>query len=85
VDTDEKKMDRFRRGLSAKLRDRLNPIKTASYNELVNLAITQEDCILARQAEKKRKAAAGPSVPQQRFRLIPTAPLQPPQQPQQPG
>jgi hypothetical protein len=48
VDTDAKKMDRFRRGLSAKLKDRLNPIKTASYTELVNLAITQEDCILAR-------------------------------------
>jgi hypothetical protein len=84
ADTDEKKMDRFRRGLSTKLRDRLNPIKTASYSELVNLAMTQEDCILARQVEKKRKAAAAPSAPQPRFRLVQTAPAQfrPPQQQQ---
>jgi hypothetical protein len=61
VDSDEKRMDRFRRGLNAKLREHLNPIKTRSYTELVNLAITQEDCINARQAEKKRKAPAGPS------------------------
>jgi hypothetical protein len=41
-------MDRFRRGLNTKLKDRINPVKTATYHELVNLAITQEDCIMAR-------------------------------------
>jgi hypothetical protein len=61
ADTDAKKHDHFRRGLSTKLKDRLNPIKVDTYNELVNLAITQEDCILAHCAEKKRKAPAGPS------------------------
>jgi hypothetical protein len=61
VDTDEKRMDRFRRGLNSKLRERLNLIETQSYNELVNLAITQEDCINAHQADTKRKASAGPS------------------------
>jgi hypothetical protein len=55
ADTDEKKRDRFRRGLSTKLRDRLNIVRANSYNELVNMAISQEDCITARQAEKKRK------------------------------
>jgi hypothetical protein len=47
-DTDEKKRDRFRRGLSTKLHDRLNPVRANSYNELVNIAISQEDCIIAR-------------------------------------
>jgi sulfur transfer complex TusBCD TusB component (DsrH family) len=61
ADTYAKKRDRFRRGLSTKLKDHLNPIKVDTYNELVNLAITQEDCIMAHRAEKKRKAPAGPS------------------------
>jgi hypothetical protein len=46
ADTDEKKRDRFRRGLSTKLRERLNTVRANSYNELVNLAISQEDCIM---------------------------------------
>jgi hypothetical protein len=48
ADTDEKKRNRFRRGLSTKLRDRLNTVRANSYNELVNMAISQEDCITAR-------------------------------------
>jgi predicted PolB exonuclease-like 3'-5' exonuclease len=40
ADTDEKKRDRFRRGLSTKLRERLNTVRANSYNELVNLAIS---------------------------------------------
>jgi hypothetical protein len=55
ADTDQKKRDRFRRGLNTKLCDRLNTVRAHSYNELVNLAISQEDCITACQAEKKRK------------------------------
>jgi hypothetical protein len=55
ADTDEKKRDKFRRGLSTKLRDRLNTVRANNYNELVNMAISQEDCITARQAEKKSK------------------------------
>jgi hypothetical protein len=62
-DTNEKKRHRFRRGLNTKLHDPLNTVKAHSYNELVNLAISQEDCISARQAEKKRKIhMAGPSA-----------------------
>jgi hypothetical protein len=71
ADTDEKKRDMFRRGLSTKLRDRLNTVRANSYNELVNMAISQEDCITARQAEKKRKTpVAGPSAQPQRFRIV---------------
>jgi hypothetical protein len=40
ADIDEKKRDRFRRGLSTKLRDRLNTVRANSYNELVNMAIS---------------------------------------------
>jgi hypothetical protein len=70
ADTD-KKRDRFRRGLSTKLRDRLNMVRANSYNELVNMAISQEDCITARQAEKKRKTpVTGPSAQPQRFRIV---------------
>jgi hypothetical protein len=70
-DMDEKKRDRFRRSLSTKLHDRLNIVRANNYNELVNMAISQEDCITARQAEKKRKAPmAGPSAQPQRFRIV---------------
>jgi predicted PolB exonuclease-like 3'-5' exonuclease len=62
ADTDEKKRDRFRRGLNTKLHVCLNTFRANSYNEIVNMAISQEDCITARQAEKKRKTpVAGPS------------------------
>jgi hypothetical protein len=71
ADMDEKKRDRFRRGLNTKLRDRLNTVRANSYNELVNMAISQEDCITARQVEKKRKTPmAGPSAQPQRFRIV---------------
>jgi hypothetical protein len=38
---------------------------------LVNMAISQEDCITARQAEKKRKTpVVGPSAQPQHFRIV---------------
>jgi hypothetical protein len=81
ADMDEKKRDRFRRGLSTKLRDRLNTVRANSYNELVNMAISQEDCITARQAEKKRKTPmAGPSAQPQRFRIVSDTQSRGPQQ-----
>jgi hypothetical protein len=71
ADTDEKKRDRFRRGLSTKLHDRLNMVRANNYNELVNMAISQEDCITAHQAEKKRRTPmAGPSAQPQHFRIV---------------
>jgi hypothetical protein len=63
ADSDEKKRDRFHRGLNTKLRERLNTVRANSFNELVNLAISQEDCIVAHRAEKKKKAPmAAPSA-----------------------
>ncbi|XP_072146351.1 uncharacterized protein [Setaria viridis] len=77
ADTDDKKQDRFRRGLSLKLWEILNPIKVKTYNELVNLAISQEDCIMALKADKKRKAPMpSPSAPAQKFTLVPLGVLQ---------
>jgi len=71
VDTDAKKRDRFRRGLNTKLKERLNLVRVDSYNELVNMAITQKDCIMAHRAEKKRKAPVGPSSAQPpRYRFV---------------
>jgi hypothetical protein len=71
VDSDEKKRDRFRMGLNTKLRERLNTIRADSFNELVNLAIPQEDYIVAHRAEKKRKAPMSrPSAPPPRFKIV---------------
>jgi hypothetical protein len=70
-DSDEKKRDCFRRGLNTKLRERLNIIRVDSFNEVVNLAISQEDCIVAHRAEKKRKAPmSAPSAQPHRFRIV---------------
>jgi hypothetical protein len=83
ANTDEKKRDRFRRGLSTKLRDRLNTVRANSYNELVNMAISQEDFIIARQAKKKRKTpVAGSSAQPQRFRIVSDTQNRGPQQQQ---
>ena len=56
VDTEAKKQDRFCRGLTSKLKDHLALIRPNSYNEMVNMAIVQEDAIAAHRADKKRKA-----------------------------
>ena len=80
ADTDAKKRDHFRRGLCTKLKDHLNPIKVDTYYKLVKLAITQEDCIMAHHAEKKRKApAVSSSAPPQRYLLVQHATHQAPQ------
>jgi hypothetical protein len=98
ADSNEKKRDRFRRGLNTKLREHLNIVPADSFNELVNLAISQKDCIIAHRAEKKRKAPiSGPSAPPQRFRIVSNSQgrgfqqqtgiwiIRPPQQPQAPN
>lgn len=75
ADTNAKKQDRFCRGLNTKLKECLNLVRVDSYDELVNMAITQEDCILAHRAEKKRKAPTGPSgAPAQRYIIVQNAP-----------
>jgi hypothetical protein len=71
ADSDEKKRDRFCRGLNTKLREHLNTVRADSFNELVNLAISQEDCIVSHRAEKKRKAPMSATLaPPQRFRIV---------------
>jgi hypothetical protein len=71
TDTNAKKRDRFRRGLNTKLKERLNLVRADNFNELVNMAITQEDCISAHHAEKRQKVSPGPSKSQpSRYRLI---------------
>jgi hypothetical protein len=58
-------------GLNTKLRERLITIRADSFNELVNLAISQENFVVAHRAEKKRKAPmAPPSAQAQRFRIV---------------
>jgi hypothetical protein len=71
VDTDAKKMDRFRRGLDPDLYKKLNPIKTNSYHEIVDLAISQEDAMKRVQNAKKKKAAFNSNnVPNPKFRIV---------------
>jgi hypothetical protein len=71
ANTDAKKRDHFHHGLSTKLRERLNLVRVDTFNELVNMAITQEDCISAHQTEKKRKIPPGPlSAQPPRYRLV---------------
>jgi hypothetical protein len=55
ADSDAKKQDRFCRGLSTKLKEHLNLVKANTFSELVNMAITQEDCITVHRAKKKWK------------------------------
>jgi hypothetical protein len=80
ADSDARKRDRFRRGLNTKLKERLNLVRADNFNELVNMAITQEDCISAHRAEKKWKAPTGPVIMQpSSYRLVPSnAPRAPP-------
>jgi hypothetical protein len=71
ADTNIRKRDRFCRGLNTKLKEWLNLVRADNFNELVNMAITQEDGISAHRAEKKRKTPTGPSTSQPpRYRLV---------------
>jgi hypothetical protein len=71
ADSDAKKRDRFRCGLNTKLKERLNLVRADTFNELVNMAIIQQDCMSAHRAEKKRRITPGPSnVQPSRYRLV---------------
>jgi hypothetical protein len=64
VDTDAKKAELFRMGLTIQLQDHLILSQNLSYNELASAAIDQEGTMKACEAteEKKRKrAVSGPS------------------------
>jgi hypothetical protein len=65
VDTDAKKVELFRKGLTIQLHDRLILSQNQSYNELASAAIDQEGTMKSSEAakEKKRKrAVSGPFV-----------------------
>jgi hypothetical protein len=80
ADNDTKKQDHFRWGLNTKLKERLNLVRANNFSELVNMALTQEDCIVAHRAEKKRKTPTGPSSAQSpRYRVVPNTPFRAPQ------
>jgi hypothetical protein len=50
-------------------------MKANTFSELVNMALTQEDCITAHHAEKKRRISTGPaSVQPSRYRFVWNAP-----------
>jgi hypothetical protein len=64
-------MDRFHRGLDPELYEKLNPIKTNNYHEIVDLAISQEDAMKKVQNAKKRKAAFNSNnAPKRKFRIV---------------
>jgi hypothetical protein len=54
VDTDAKKMERFRDGLDGKLYEHLNLLEPANFHELVNKAISQDDAMKKSHGDKKR-------------------------------
>jgi hypothetical protein len=56
VDTDAKKMERFRDGLDGDLYERLILLEPNCYHELVNKAISQEDAMKKAQKDRKRQA-----------------------------
>jgi hypothetical protein len=60
VDTDAKKMERFRDGLDGKLYEQLNLLELENFPELVNKAISQEDAMKKAHRDKKRPSGFAP-------------------------
>jgi hypothetical protein len=71
VDTDAKKMERFRDGLDGKLYERLNLLEPANFHELVNKAISQENTMKKAHGDKKRASGFAPgSGTSKKFRFV---------------
>jgi hypothetical protein len=71
VDTDAKKMERFRDGLDGKLYERLNLLEPTNFHELVNKAISQEDAMMKAHGDKKRVSGFTPgSGTGKKFRFV---------------
>jgi hypothetical protein len=71
VDTDAKKMERFRDGLDGKLYERLNLLEPENFHELVNKAISQEDAMKKAHRDKKRPPDfASGSETDKKFRFV---------------
>jgi hypothetical protein len=60
VDTDAKKMERFRDGLDGKLYEWLNLLEPENFHELMNKAIAQEDAMKKGHRDKKRPSGFAP-------------------------
>jgi hypothetical protein len=64
VDTDAKKAELFRKGLTIQFQDRLILSHNLAYNELASVAIDQDGTMKACEAaeeKKKKRAVSGPS------------------------
>jgi hypothetical protein len=71
IDTDAKKMERFRDGLDGKLYEGLNLLKPESFHELVNKAISQDDAMKKAHRDKKRPSGFAPgSGTNKKFRFM---------------
>jgi hypothetical protein len=71
VDTDAKKMERFRDGLDGKLYEQLNLLEPENFHELVNKAISQEDAMKKAHRDKKRSSGFAPSSgTNKKFRFV---------------
>jgi hypothetical protein len=71
IDTDAKKMERFRDGLDGKLYEGLNLLKLESFHELVNKAISQDDAMKKAHRDKKRPSGFAPgSGTNKKFRFM---------------
>jgi hypothetical protein len=89
VDTDAKKAEIFRKGLTIQLQDHLIFSQNLSYNKLASAAIDQEGTMKAYETaeEKKRKrAVSGPSGGSSsgaplKYRMIYTPPARQPRRP----
>jgi hypothetical protein len=68
VDTDAKKMERFRDGLNSDLYERLNLLEPNNYHELVNKAISQED-VMMKEKKRQNDFALGDGL-RKKFRFI---------------
>jgi hypothetical protein len=83
VDTDAKKDELFRKGLTIQLQDRLILSQNLSYNELANAAIDQEDTMKACEAAEEKKWKRAVSEPSggssngapPKYRMIYTPPV----------
>jgi hypothetical protein len=71
MDTDAKKIERFRDGLDGKLYDRLNLLEPDNFHELMNKAISEEDAMKRAYRDKKRQAGfASGSGTNKKFRFV---------------
>jgi hypothetical protein len=89
VDTDAKKVELFRKGLTIQLHDRLILSQNQSYNELASATIDQEGTMKACEAAKKKKrkrvmsgpSGGGSSGAPLKYRMIYTPPVGQPHRP----